>query len=102
MLHTDPAGKTRKTVTDAFGRIVQVSENPGGSPEYLATYEYYATGNLKTVTQSEVRPTQAAVNPRSFTYDMLGRLKTATNPESGLISYEYDANGNVIQKTRGG
>jgi YD repeat-containing protein len=31
---------------------------------------------------------------------MLGRLKTATNPETGLISYEYDNNGNLIQKTQ--
>jgi RHS repeat-associated protein len=35
---------------------------------------------------------------RRFTYDSLSRLLTANNPESGLISYVYDANGNVLQK----
>ena len=36
---------------------------------------------------------------RRFTYDSLSRLQTATNPESSLISYSYDANGNVLKKT---
>ena len=36
---------------------------------------------------------------RNFTYDTLSRLLTATNPESGVISYAYDADGNLLQKT---
>ncbi len=36
---------------------------------------------------------------RRFTYDSLSRLLTATNPESGQISYSYDADGNMLQKT---
>ncbi len=35
---------------------------------------------------------------RRFQYDSLGRLTTATNPESGAISYTYDADGNVLTK----
>ncbi len=35
---------------------------------------------------------------RRFTYDSLSRLLAANNPESGLISYFYDANGNLLQK----
>src|SRR5258707_323380 len=35
---------------------------------------------------------------RRFTYDSLSRLLTATNPESGAISYFYDAIGNLLQK----
>jgi YD repeat-containing protein len=34
-----------------------------------------------------------------FTYDSLSRLLTAYNPESGTISYGYDAVGNLLQKT---
>lgn len=41
----------------------------------------------------------SAVQTRTFTYDGVGRLLTATNPESGTISYLYDNNGNVTQKT---
>ncbi|HEY2495882.1 MAG TPA: RHS repeat domain-containing protein [Candidatus Angelobacter sp.] len=36
---------------------------------------------------------------RNFTYDSLGRLLTAQNPESGAITYAYDADGNLLQKT---
>src|SRR6185312_13481251 len=36
---------------------------------------------------------------RTFTYDSLSRLLTATNPESGTISYSYDLDGNLLQKT---
>ena len=36
---------------------------------------------------------------RTFTYDSLSRLLTATNPESGTITYSYDADGNLLQKT---
>src|SRR6185312_13008425 len=36
---------------------------------------------------------------RTFTYDSLSRLLTATNPESGTITYTYDLDGNLLQKT---
>src|SRR5258708_30910116 len=36
---------------------------------------------------------------RTFHYDSLSQLLTASNPESGTITYAYDANGNVIYKT---
>lgn len=36
---------------------------------------------------------------RRFTYDSLSRLLTAHNPESGTITYSYDADGNLLQKT---
>ena len=32
---------------------------------------------------------------RTFVYDALGRLRSATNPESKTITYTYDGNGNV-------
>jgi RHS repeat-associated protein len=37
--------------------------------------------------------------PRSFTYNSLSRLTSATNPESGTITYSYDLNGNVLRRT---
>ncbi|HEY7305523.1 MAG TPA: RHS repeat domain-containing protein [Bryobacteraceae bacterium] len=36
---------------------------------------------------------------RSYAYDSLKRLTSATNPESGTVSYTYDAGGNVLTKT---
>ena len=35
----------------------------------------------------------------TFTYDSLSRLLTATNPESGTITYLYDNDGELLQKT---
>lgn len=54
-------------------------------------YEYDVFGNLKKVIQ---HPQQ-----RTFTYDSLSRLRTAFNPESGTITYQYDDNGNLLVKT---
>ena len=53
------------------------------------TYDYL--NNLTGVTQGS--------QSRSFTYDALARLTSATNPESGTINYGYDNNGNLTSKT---
>jgi RHS repeat-associated protein len=88
---TDQAGKARKSVTDALGRLSQVYEDPNGV-NYLTSYAYDALDNLATVTQ-DTQPS------RSFIYNSLKRLTSGTNPESGTINYTYDNNGNLTQKT---
>jgi RHS repeat-associated protein len=77
----------------------------------LTLYAYDALGNLTCVEQHgtattgtgcSAAPSNDATSPwrvRRFTYDSLSRLLTATNPESGTISYSYDADGNLWQKT---
>src|SRR6185295_5277127 len=47
--------------------------------------------NLTTVSQE--------LQTRTFIYDSLKRLTSATNPESGTVAYQYDPNGNLTQKT---
>jgi hypothetical protein len=37
---------------------------------------------------------------RSFGYDSLKRLGSANNPESGVVSYLYDNNGNMVNLVR--
>jgi len=77
---------------------------------YATLYFYDALGNLTCVEQHgnvadtgcSAAPTSDATSPwrvRRFTYDSFSRLLTATNPESGTISYTYDADGNLLQKT---
>ncbi len=110
---TDQAGKKRKSVTDAQGRLIEVYEDPevpGGPAElnFQTTYLYDVLDDLVKVTQSSQQ--------RFFMYDSLKRLMRARNPEQGTlgslalsdpvsgnsawsIGYEYDSNGNVIQKT---
>jgi RHS repeat-associated protein len=88
---TDTAGKSRKSCSDALGRLTDVWEDPSGV-NYHTVYSYDALGNLLTVVQNGSRN-------RTFVYDSLSRLTSATNPESGTVSYTYDANGNLISKT---
>ncbi len=61
--------------------------SPGGT----ASYAYDTLNDLTGVTQG--------AETRSFTYDGLSRLLTATNPESGTTTYTYDPDSNVITKT---
>jgi RHS repeat-associated protein len=96
---TDQAGKLRRSLTDAAGRLIRVDEPDGGgnlgavaSPAQPTYYSYDVLDNLTGVTQG----TQPA---RSFVYDSLKRLTSASNPESGVVGYEYDNNGNLFRKT---
>ena len=86
--------KVRKSTYDAFGRLTQVIEDPGGK-NFITTYGYSVLDNLKQVTQA----TPSTQQLRQFYYDTFSRLVKATNPESGDTLYEYDNNGNVTKKT---
>jgi RHS repeat-associated protein len=102
---TDQAQKQRRSQVDALGRLRRVDEpacvgtspcetgqlGSLGSPLQPTDYEYDALGNLTKVQQDS--------QLRTFTYSSLSRLTSAQNPESGLISYKYDANGNLKVKT---
>jgi RHS repeat-associated protein len=76
----------------------------------VTLYQYDALGNLVCVEQHgnvsgtgcNADPSNDATSPwrvRRFSYDSLSRLLTAKNPESGTLSYAYDADGNVRTKT---
>jgi YD repeat-containing protein len=85
---------------------------------WATQYKYDALGNLYCVEQhgdatgtacptAPFKVTDPPVAPdpnnpwrlRLFSYDSLSRLRWASNPESGIISYAYDADGNLLQKT---
>ncbi|MEW6735751.1 MAG: hypothetical protein AB1489_30950, partial [Acidobacteriota bacterium] len=94
---TDQQGKQRKSVSDALGRLREVWEaNSTGGLTLLTSYAYDGRSNLRQVIQGG--------QTRSFTYDALSRLKQASSPENGTISYEYDSASNLISRTdaRGG
>lgn len=95
---TDQAGKVRRSMVDAAGRLRRVDEpdasnNLGttGSPVQPTYYSYDVFDNLTSVTQGS--------QTRTFSYDSLAHLRTAANPESGTATYQYDDNGNLIVKT---
>jgi RHS repeat-associated protein len=100
---SDQMQRQRKSVTDALGRLTQVYEAPNDpNYNYLTSYGYNTLDNLTSVSQG--------TQTRTFVYDSLKRLISATNPESGTICYGtvsggqcqadgYDANGNLLYKT---
>jgi RHS repeat-associated protein len=95
---TDQAGKVRRSKVDGLGRLLRVDEpdangnlGPTANPVQPTDYQYDVFDNLKKVTQG--------AQVRNFTYDSLSRLRTAVNPESGTVSYQYDDNSNLLVKT---
>jgi RHS repeat-associated protein len=104
---TDQMGKQRTSVTDGLGRLIAVYEAPNG-PNYLTSYSYDTLDNLTGVSQYD--SVSNITQTRTFAYDSLKRLWSATNPESGTICYGtlsngqcqangYDGNGNLLYKT---
>lgn len=98
---TDQAGKLRRSLVDALGRLARVDEPDDSSttgslgtvasPTQATSYSYDVLGNLLGVTQGS--------QTRTFVYDSLKRLTSAANPESGTATYAYDSNSNLTQKT---
>ncbi len=104
---TDQAGKKRKGISDALGRMTRVIEDPSG--QALSTdYIFDTLGNLRKTVQGGQN--------RFFIYDSLGRLLYAKQPEQDTrsafvatdpitnntawsVKYEYDDNGNITRTT---
>lgn len=84
---TDPAGAARTTVIDSLGRLASASD----AGLISAGYGYDALDNLRTVNQSG--------QIRQFYYTSLGRLRKASNPESGDTDYEYYPGGALKKRT---
>ena len=93
------AGVTRTSTYDGLGRLIRVSENSVNT-----CYEYAAADNLTLVRQNASVSSGGACSggqTRTFAYDKLGRLTSATNPENGTVRYTYDGNGNVLTRRTG-
>ncbi|GGE29486.1 YD repeat-containing protein [Gemmobacter megaterium] len=87
----DPQGNTRAFAYDVDGRLSTVTDQVGG----VTSFAYGLLGRLDTITYPDGRVT-------SFTYDDdAGALASITepSPESGTVSFGYDANGRLISTT---
>ncbi len=69
---TDQAGKARRSMTDALGRLTTIVEAPSGL-NHSTSYDYDVLGNLVHVTQGSQN--------LFFMYDSVSRLIRARNPE---------------------
>ncbi len=88
---TDPDGNVKTQTTDHLGRIMEVEEENEGDT-YTTTYDYDASGGLKTVTDD-------AGNITTINYNTLGWKTDMTDPDMGYCEYTYDLNGNLITQT---
>ena len=112
----DAGGKWKKTFTDELNRLQQVVEDvtgsikdgtttyPNSGSNITTTYIYSPIGSLGVVCQNGTLSgtnCSSAQPARRFGYDWLGRLLSASNPESGTINYTYDENSNLLTKQDG-
>ncbi len=96
---TDEAGVARTSAYDGLGRLARVEENG-----VHTCYEYDVLDNLTKVRQNAAVSGSGVCTggqTRTFAYDALSRLTSATNPESGTVRYTYDGAGNVLTETDG-
>ena len=89
---TDAAGKWKRYTIDGVGNLVKVTEPVVGD----TTYTYDAVNHLTQVAMTRDGVTQT----RTFVYDgATQRLSSATNPETGTVTYAYNADGTLQSKT---
>lgn len=93
---TDEVGKSRRSCVDGLDRLKQIFENPNGL-NYETDYAYNTLDGLISVTQKG-GSTSGNWRTRSLYYNSLSRLSQAINPETGVINYYYDLNGNVTSR----
>ena len=89
--------QVRRTVTDALGRLVSVTEDPAGL-NYVTNYSYTSQGSVNSLLQMQ---SSQAAQLRTYLYNSRGLLVSATNPENGTVGYSYDSNGNLKTRTAG-
>ena len=98
-----PTGsKQRKSVSDALGRMIsglRSAQRYNLNFNYLTTCEWLdVLDDLTKVTQDNNPGSPVTKRSRVFVYDSLKRLTSATNPESGTVSYQYDNLGNLTRR----
>lgn len=84
-------------LSDAFGRTRFITEY-ADSGNATTEYHYDGFGNLTSVSQPGVSGEIKRID-RSFSYDGLSHLISSTNPETGTVTYSYNAMGNVQTRT---
>ena len=102
---TDPAGKKRKSQSDAAGRLVALTEpDSSNTLNKVTLYTYNVLDALVSATDD------AGTQTRTYTYDNLGRLVSTVTPEGGQTCFGtrtgttcnqdgYDSFDNLLTRT---
>ncbi len=83
LLSTCEISNTSQPLSNA----ISCGQANGGYVGYLITYIYNPNGTVASVSKKSSIATQTHL----YTYDVMGRLLTATYPESGTTTYTYDS-----------
>jgi RHS repeat-associated protein len=84
---TDASGQTWTNTYNAQGQLLTTTSpaRAGITENRTTTYSYDTNGYLQSITG----PATGATT--SFTYDGYGRVRTVTDPDSYVLTYDYDA-----------
>lgn len=87
----DENGNQWQRTFDALGRLTEVLEPSGTSsaPSMETDFSYDTLDDLGSVTQWGGSSGSSEARTRGFNYDSLSRIISATNPETGTITYQY-------------
>jgi len=108
VITTDPAGNWKKFTMDVFGNLTTVVEPDASqtntSNQATTTYTYDALNHLTNVSMPRRMPGGNVVTQtRTFNYlvnsNITAYLQSATNPESGTVTYGYYSDGTLGSKT---
>jgi len=97
-LITDPTGKPKRYLNDAFGRLLRVEE-PKADLTLAKTAEYTFDVMGRMTQARTFKRDGSAYQTRTFVYNTLGQLTSATNPENGTVTYTYNGDGLLATKT---
>jgi RHS repeat-associated protein len=92
---TDPKGYVTREQYDGIGQRTQFIEDFGGANQRSVTFAYTQKGDLETVTANDGEGPQVT----SYQYDLAGRRKRITHPDSSFIAFTYDDAGRIETRT---
>jgi len=93
----DPLGRISETRKNARGQIEDLRKKYSGDTLAHVSYAYNPLGELLEVVQLSLGEADYTAS-KFFTYDMRGLQLSQESPERGIIYYEYDARGNLVER----
>lgn len=108
-ISTDPGGKTKTTIYDIIGRVIESKDNQNNvvrhtynPADQLLTSK--VNGDLYVRNDYDICGLMISQDDKShgktnFTYDVWGQLKSKKNARNQIERYDYDALGKTIKST---